>query len=194
MSANGNTSGDTHTSIRAGSTTIQLLGALMLALLLTGCGATTVTTGSTSISTQTTSTTPVATTSATAQTTQSPAPVTDSTSCSSSNQQTADVGQPTTIVTPATPGRAVTAHVGDTVQVRLPATSRWSFQAVSSLAVLSAIAPTNMYSPSLNTCVWTFQAKATGTETLRYGGAPICKPGQLCPAYRIAMDFTVKVS
>lgn len=191
MSASGNPSGDAHTSIRTRSTTIQLLGVLMLALLLTGCGATSVTTGASSASAQTTSTTPVATTSTT---TQSPAPVTDSTSCSSSNQQAADVGQPTTIVTPATPGRAVTAHVGDTVQVRLPATSRWSLQAVSSLAVLSAIAPTNMYSPSLNTCVWTFQAKATGTETLRYGGAPICKPGQLCPAYRIAMDFTVKVS
>lgn len=163
---------------------------LALALALAGCGATTPTSGSTLAPTQEATTVSAPATA----TTQPPAPMASLASCAPTNQQATDVGTPTFVLTPTTPGRTVSVHVGDTVQVRLPSTSRWSFQARSAAAVLTAIAPSSAYAPSLNACVWTFQAKAIGAETLSYGGAPICKPGQACATYRIAMDFTVNVS
>ena len=104
------------------------------------------------------------------------------------------MGHPTYILTPSISGRSVTAHVGDTVQVRLPATSRWSFQTTQSATALTMIAPSGMYAQALNACIWTFQARTSGAETLRYGGSPICKPGQACAAYRIAMDFSVNIA
>ncbi|HEV8191836.1 MAG TPA: hypothetical protein VGP82_10185 [Ktedonobacterales bacterium] len=196
MSASGATSGEKYTRRRGSATTIGVVGPLALALLVAGCGASTLTPGSTSAATQTTSTTPEpgANATATAQASQSPASVANATSCSPSNQQTIDVGNPRFVLAATTPGRTVTVHVGDIVQVRLPSTSRWSFQAVQGAAALTSIAPSGMYAPALKACVWTFQATSAGAETLRYAGAPICKPGQPCAAYRIAMDFSVNVS
>ncbi len=184
------------TSRQGGSATIRGLCVLGLALWLAGCGTSSLTGGSAAEATQTAHSAPLPTAdeTSTAQATQSPASGGSATSCSPGGQQTANVGNPTYVLTAATSGRTVTAHVGDTIQVRLPSSSRWSLQAAPSSAVLAAVAPSAMYVPSLNACVWTFQAKASGSATLNYGGAPICKPGQACAAYRIAMDFSVKVA
>jgi hypothetical protein len=196
MAASGSMPGERTTRIphlRGSATTMRGIGLLALALLLAGCGATTLTARSTSTPTQTTSATPesAANATATAQATRSPASVTN---CTSSSPHADSVGHPTYILTATAQSRTVMAHVGDTVQVRLPATSRWSLQAAQSATVLASIAPSGMYAPALNACIWTFQARSTGAETLRYAGAPICKPGQPCAAYRIAMNFSINVS
>src|SRR5262249_18616565 len=130
----------------------------------------------------------------TGQAAQTPVNLVSSMPCSSSSQQVNDIGRPTYVLTPNTPGHAVDVHVGDTLQVRLSSASRWSFRVASNAAVLTAIAPTGIYAPTLKACVWTFQARSAGSETLTYTGAPNCMSGEPCAAYRIALEFSVKVS
>jgi hypothetical protein len=103
-------------------------------------------------------------------------------------------GSPTLILTPTTPDRAGSAHVGDIVQVRLPTTSKWTYAPAQSAGALSLTQPSGVLIHSLNACVWTFKAVAAGTQTLPFTGQAICKPGQPCADYRIAMTFSVAVS
>lgn len=168
---------------------------LALALFVAGCGVTTATGG------ELASGTPSATTSATA--TASPAPPSapaatrtpsggnSAVACPDSSN---GPGSPTLILTPTTPNRTGSAHVGDIVQVRLPTTSKWSFAPAQSAGALSLTQPSGVLIHSLNACVWTFKALATGTQTLPFTGQAICKAGQPCADYRIAMTFSVTVS
>src|SRR5262249_6549662 len=135
------------------STATQVLGAAALAFLLAGCGATGLTAGSNSAGAQTSSPTaaptPASTAASTGQAAQTPVNLVSSMPCSSSSQQVNDIGRPTYVLTPNTPGHAVDVHVGDTLQVRLSSASRWSFRVASNAAVLTAIAPTGIYAPTL---------------------------------------------
>jgi len=176
---------------------VVLVLVLALALIVAGCGVTTANGG------ELASGTPSATVSATA--TPSPAPPSAPTAtrtaaggpgasavaCPESNQ---GPGQPTLILTPATPDRAGSAHVGDIVQVRLPTTSKWTYVPAQSTGALSPTQPSGVLIRSLNACVWSFKAGAAGTQTLPFSGQAICKPGQPCANYRIAMMFSVTVS
>lgn len=172
-----------------------LVGVLALALLVTGCGVTTANGG------ELASSTPSATISATATPSPAPpsAPTTTRTSTGGSSavacpDSSASPGNPALILTPTTPDRAGSAHVGDIVQVRLPTSSKWSYSPAQSSGALSPTQPSGVLIHSLDSCVWSFKAVADGTQTLAFTGQPICKPGQPCPDYRIAMTFTVTVS
>jgi hypothetical protein len=170
---------------------------MIIAMLVAGCGVTTANGG------ELASGTPSATVNATA--TPSPAPPSAPTAtrtatggtgagtvaCPESNQ---DPGQPTLILTPATPDRAGSAHVSDIVPVRLPTTSKWTYAPAQSTGALSPTQPSGVLIRSLNACVWSFKAGAAGTQTLPFSGQAICKPGQPCANYRIAMTFSVTVS
>lgn len=174
-----------------------LVGPLTLALglLVAGCGVTTANGG------ESASRTPSATISATA--TASPAPPSVPTptrtgaggasavACPDSSDSP---GNPSLILTPTTPNRAGSAHVGDMVQVRLPTSSKWSYGQAQSSGALSPTQPSGVLIHSLNSCVWSFKAIADGTQTLSFTGQAICKPGQPCADYRIAMTFSVSVS
>ncbi|HEX5439431.1 MAG TPA: hypothetical protein VFW76_00980, partial [Ktedonobacterales bacterium] len=103
-------------------------------------------------------------------------------------------GNPALILTPTTPDRTGSAHIGDVVQVRLPTSSKWSYGPTQSSGALSLTQPSGVLIHSLNSCVWTFKAVADGTQTLTFTGQPICKAGQPCPDYRIAMTFSVAIS
>jgi hypothetical protein len=168
---------------------------LALALIVAGCGVTTANGG------ELASGTPSATTGATA--TASPAPpsaptptrtATGGNSAVACPESSQGPGQPTLILTPTTPNRAGSAHVGDIVQVRLPTTSKWTYAPAQSTGALSPTQPSGVLIHSLNSCVWSFEAVATGTQTLPFSGQAICKPGQPCADYRIAMMFSVTVS
>ncbi len=172
-----------------------VLAVLTLALIVAGCGVTTANGG------ELASGTPSATTGATA--TPSVAPPSSATptrtptggssavACPDSNQSP---GSPTLILTPTTPDRAGNAHVGDMVQVRLPTSSKWTYAPTQSSSALSPTQPSGVLISSLNSCVWSFKAVSAGTQTLPFAGQPICKAGQPCADYRIAMTFSVTVS
>ncbi|HEY7339981.1 MAG TPA: hypothetical protein VH591_03805 [Ktedonobacterales bacterium] len=176
---------------------MRLVGLVALAVLVAGCGVTTANGG------ELASGTPSATVSATATATASPAPPSAPTptrtatggnsavACPGSNQ---GPGQPTLILTPTTPDRTGSAHVGDIVQVRLPTSSKWTYAPAQSSGALSPTQPSGVLIRSLNSCVWSFKAVADGTQTLMFSGQAICKPGQPCADYRIAMTFTITVS
>jgi len=174
---------------------VHLIGLLALALLVAGCG---VTTGSGG---ELASGTPSATISATA--TPSPAPpsaptptrtTTGGNSAVACPDSSDGPGSPTLILTPTTPDRAGSAHVGDIVQARLPTSSKWSYGPTQSSGALSPTQPSGVLIHALNSCVWSFKAVADGTQTLTFTGQPICKAGQPCPDYRIAMTFSVAIS
>lgn len=168
-------------------------GVLALAVIVAGCGVTTANGG------EAANGAPSPTTSATA--TPSPAPASTATrtptggnsavACPASSQ---GPGQPTLILTPTTPNRAGSAHVGDMVQVRLPTSSKWTYAPTQSSGALSPTQPSGVLIRSLNSCVWSFQAVASGAQTLSFSGQAICKAGQPCADYRIAMTFDVTVS
>jgi hypothetical protein len=80
------------------------------------------------------------------------------------------------------------------VQVRLPTSSKWTYAPAQSSGALSPTQPSGVLIRSLNSCVWSFKAVADGTQTLMFSGQAICKPGQPCADYRIAMTFTITVS
>ena len=80
------------------------------------------------------------------------------------------------------------------VQVRLPTSSKWTYEPGPTASALSEIQPSGVLIHALNACVWSFQASATGAESLSFIGQAICQPGQPCAAYRIAMTFSVSVS
>lgn len=176
---------------------VHLVGllALVLAVLVAGCGVTTANGG------ESASGTPSAITSATA--TPSPAPpsapiptrtATGGSSAVACPESSDGPGNPTLILTPTTPDRAGSAHVGDIVQVRLPTSSKWSYGPAQSSGALSPTQPSGVLIHSLNSCVWSFKAVADGAQTLSFTGQPICKPGQPCADYRIAMTFEVTIS
>lgn len=175
--------------------TVRLVGLLALTLLVAGCGVTTANGGE--LSSGTPSATSSATATASPATSSAPTPTRTTTGGSSAvacPDSSASPGNPTLILTPNTPGRAGSAHVGDMAQVRLPTTSKWSYAPAQSSGALSLTSPSGVLIHSLDSCVWSFKAVADGTQTLSFTGQPICKPGQSCPDYRIAMTFDVTVS
>lgn len=174
---------------------MRLIGLLALALLMAGCGITTANGG------ELASDTPSATISATV--TPSPVPPSVPTPTRTATGGTGAVacpdssdspGNPALILTPTTPDRTGSAHVGDIVQVQLPTTSKWTYTPAQSAGALSPTSPSGVLIHSLNSCVWSFKAVADGAQTLSFMGQAICKVGQPCADYRIAMTFSVTVS
>lgn len=155
--------------------------ALALALMVAGCGVTTANGGEASTGTPP----PVATPTRTS---------TEGSSAAACPESSQSAGNPTLILTPTTPDRAGSAHIGDIVQVRLPTTSKWSYVPTQSSDAISPTQPSGVLIHSLTACVWSFKAVAAGTQTLPFAGQAICKAGQPCADYRIAMTFSVTVS
>lgn len=86
----------------------------------------------------------------------------------------------------------ITAHNGDVVEVDLSFGHVWGGPTTSQ-GVLELQSPAGYASKVTNMCIWRFTAKATGTTNLSFTGRALCKKGQLCPQYIIAIPFTVVV-
>jgi hypothetical protein len=163
---------------------ITALLAVMLILLLAGCGGSASSGGAGG-----TASAPTAT--------PSPAPI---------NVQGygTDNGCPSDLVIKNAPSKAnvtvqstnvndtIVAHNGDIIEVELPFGHKWTGP-TDTQGVLQLQQPAGYAWKSGNICVWRFVATGTGTEKLGFSGQALCKNGQMCPMYIMAMSFTIDV-
>lgn len=93
---------------------------------------------------------------------------------------------------PSDANTTVTAHNGDVIEVRLPFGQRWNGPIVSQ-GILQLQAPAGYALKTNNVCVWRFVAQGTGSVTLNFTGRAICKKGQMCPMFIMAVPFKIDV-
>ncbi|MEO7021365.1 MAG: hypothetical protein ABI234_14510 [Ktedonobacteraceae bacterium] len=86
-----------------------------------------------------------------------------------------------------------TVKKGDTVEVDLPFGHNWAGPTNNPQGLLAMQDPSGYASPVDKVCVWRFVATNTGTTEISFTGRPICEKGQLCPAYIMAVSFTIEV-
>jgi hypothetical protein len=86
----------------------------------------------------------------------------------------------------------VAANTGDIIEVHLPFGQKWNGP-TTSLGVLQLQDPAGYALKADRTCIWRFQAKASGSTALNFTGRAICSPGKMCPLYVESVSFTVDV-
>jgi hypothetical protein len=109
----------------------------------------------------------------------------------------------TVVTTPPTPanvtlsnsnsGNTVEVKKGDTIEVRLPFGHAWRGPITLSQNLLAMQTPAGYASSMAKACIWRFVATGTGIAHLSFNGRPICKKGQLCPMYVLAVPFTLDI-
>jgi hypothetical protein len=159
---------------------------LVLVLTLSACGTNASTTTGTAPGS--TATAPPAT--ATATQSQSQAK-TDG--CPNSTVITTPPPSANIVLTNTNSGTTITAKKGDTIEVNLPFGHTWQGPTNLSQNLLTTQGPAGYAFPSGKACVWRFLASSTGTAHLSFEGRPICKQGQACPMYIMAVPFTVDI-
>ncbi len=87
----------------------------------------------------------------------------------------------------------IMAHTGNIVEVDLPFNQRW-MGPTSSVSMLQLQMPAGYAWKVKNACIWRFVAQGTGTTQLHFEGRALCLQGQLCPQYVLKLEFTVVVS
>jgi hypothetical protein len=87
----------------------------------------------------------------------------------------------------------ITAHTGNVIEVHLPFGEVWQGPRASQ-GVLALQTPSGYALKNKGVCVWRFVAQGSGTTNLTFTGRAICKPGQFCPRYILALPFTIKVA
>ena len=87
----------------------------------------------------------------------------------------------------------VSVNKGETIEIDLPFGHLWSGPSDLSQGLLTMQSPAGYESPSAKVCVWRFVATGTGTAHFSFVGRPICKKGQLCPMYVMAVPFTIEI-
>jgi hypothetical protein len=107
------------------------------------------------------------------------------------------------VVTPAPPAATVTvtltsantpvtAHVGDVIEIQLPFGLRWTGPTLAG-GGLQLQAPAGYASTTTGMCIWRLRAWSAGTTRLTFFARALCKQGQLCPHYVLALPFTIVV-
>jgi len=86
------------------------------------------------------------------------------------------------------------AHIGNVIEVRLDTQTHWFPPSITAASTLTAIQPQGAIEPTTQTCQWFFEAKAAGTATLEFTGAPICESNTPCPAIARAEKFIIQIS
>ena len=86
----------------------------------------------------------------------------------------------------------ITAHNRDVIEVRLPFGHKWSGPTVSQ-GVSQIHAPEGYAWKTNNVCVWRFVVRGPGTVSLDFSGRPLCKRGQMCPMFIMAVPFKINV-
>lgn len=155
---------------------------LALVFALSACGTNT-TTGATPGST---ATAPLAT--ATATQSQATAD-----GCPGNTVVTTPPAAANVVLTSADSGTTMNAKKGDVVEVNLPFGHTWQGPTNIPQNLLVAQGPAGYAYPSAKACVWRFLASGTGTAHLDFAGRPICKKGQACPMYVMAVVLTVNI-
>jgi hypothetical protein len=88
--------------------------------------------------------------------------------------------------------KTIIANNGDVIEIRLPFGRQWSGPAVSQ-GILHSQSPEGYAWKANSVCVWRFVAQGTGTVSLNFTSRPICKRGQMCPMFIIAVPFKIDV-
>ncbi len=158
----------------------MLFGAFVLALVfvLSACGTNT-TSGSQSSFTPTPTSTPKH--------------LANANGCPNNTVVTTPPAPASVILTNKNSGNTISVSKGETVEVHLPLGMAWSGPTNLSQELLTMQGPAGYADSATNACVWRFVAVGTGTAQLAFVGRPICKKGQLCPMYIMAMPFTVEI-
>jgi hypothetical protein len=86
----------------------------------------------------------------------------------------------------------ITVPVGDVLEVQLPFGLRWTGPTISGSG-LQLQTPAGYASTATGMCIWRFHALRAGTTHLTFSARAICKPGQACPQFVLAVPFTVVV-
>lgn len=89
-------------------------------------------------------------------------------------------------------GQTVTAHTGDIIELHMPFGKRWSGPQTS-LNGLTLETPSGYALKADKSCVWRFDAKDAGTNTLSFTSRPMCQKGQMCPMYIVNVQVTINV-
>ena len=95
-------------------------------------------------------------------------------------------------VTLSDANRTHPAHVGVVVEIRLPFGLRWAGPTMQG-AGLQLQAPAGYASLSLGMCIWRLNALQAGMTTLTFTARALCRDGQLCPRFVLAVPFTIVV-
>lgn len=98
------------------------------------------------------------------------------------------------VLTKKNTGSTVNVSKGQIVEVRLEQGLSWAGPAKLASSVLELQGTAGSASASDHTCVWRFLAVGAGKTQLSFTGRPICKKGQMCPMYIMAVPFTIEVS
>ncbi len=93
---------------------------------------------------------------------------------------------------PSNANTTAIAHNGDVIEVRLPFGHRWNGPTISQ-GILHLQAPAGYALKTNSVCVWRFVAQGTGSVNLSFTGQPLCKKGQMCPMYIMAVPFKIDV-
>lgn len=96
-------------------------------------------------------------------------------------------------LTSANSGKTVEVKKGDTIEIDLSFGHLWQGPTSLSQDLLTMQSPAGYASTTAKACVWRFVATGTGIAHLSFDGRPICKKGQLCPMYILAMPFTFDI-
>jgi hypothetical protein len=160
-----------------------LVLSLVLVLALTACGVNSTTTGSSSTASPSAVPSPTATKVLT---------VASTTGCPGSTLTTLPSAA-TLVLTNANTTGTVNAKNGETIEVDLPVGHTWQGPSISPQNLLAMQSPSGYTSTKGQFCVWRFVASGVGTVHLSFTGRPICKKGQLCPMYVMAIPFTINV-
>ena len=169
--------------IHRSSLILVILFVLLLVFVLSACGTNTTTTGATPSPTAT-ATAPTAT----ATRSQAIGDGCPNTTVVATPPPTANI-----VLTNANSGTTISAKKGDTIEVNLPFGHSWQGPTDFSPNLLTVQGPAGYAFPTAKACVWRFLAASTGTAHLTFAGRPICKQGQACPMYIMAIPFTVDI-
>lgn len=154
---------------------------LVLIFVLTACGTNTTTTGS---APDNTTATPVVTA------TQSQ---TTANGCPNNTVVSNPPAAANIVLTNANSGGTVNAKKGDVIEIKLPFGHIWQGPTNISQDLLTIQGPAGYASSSAKACIWRFVANGTGVAHLAFDGRPLCKKGQICPMYIMAVPFTIDI-
>ncbi|SRR5579885_1111690 len=97
------------------------------------------------------------------------------------------------VLTSNNSGNTINVARGETIEVDLPLGHAWSGPANLSPNLLAMQTPAGYESSTAKACVWRFTATGTGIAHLSFAGRAICKKGQPCPMYVMAVVFTLDI-
>ena len=100
--------------------------------------------------------------------------------------------QPNVVITLKDSNTTINAKTGDVIEVQLPFGQQWTGPATVP-GILQMQTPSGYAVKTAKVCVWRFNAQSSGTAQISFSGKAICKAGEMCPQYVMAVLFTIDI-